>query len=70
MPCGGIVLEELLQQEQVVRQPERRIGGENGFDLIDRFDDLDPRAAAALIRLQQRRPAHLVGVARAARRRR
>ena len=52
MPSVGIVLEILLQQEQIVREPERRIGAENGFDVIDRFDDMDPRAAAALLRLQ------------------
>ena len=67
MPCVGIVRQILLQQEQVVRQPDARVAREDRLDLLQRLDHLDARAAAALVGLQQRRPRDLVGVARAAR---
>ena len=53
----GIVRQILLQQEQIVGQPDRRIGGEDRLDVRERLHDLDARAAAALIGLEQRRPA-------------
>ena len=58
----GVVRQVLLQQEQIVGEPHRRIGGEEGLDLRQRLDDLDARAAAALIGLEQRRPAQIRGV--------
>ena len=67
MPLLGIVRQILLQQEQVVGQPHRRIAREDRFDLRQRLDHLNARAAAALVRLQQRGPADLAGVAPAAR---
>ena len=58
----GVVRQVLLQQEQVVRQPDAGIAQEDRVDLRERFHHLDARAAAALIGLQQGRPRDLVGI--------
>ena len=55
----GIVGQIFLQQEQVVGLPDRRVGGEDRLHVRERFDDVDARAAAALIRLENSRPSNL-----------
>ena len=55
----GIVRKILLQHEEIVGQPDAGIAREDRFDVGQRIDDLNTRAAAALVRLQERRPADL-----------
>ena len=45
-PLLGIVRQILLQQEEVLRKPQRGIRGENRLHVHQRFDDVDARAAA------------------------
>ncbi len=57
-----VVWEQLLQQEQVVRHPHLRIVLEDRGDVLQRPHQLNTRAAAALVRLQERGPAQHVHV--------
>ena len=58
----GVVRQIFLQQKQIIWQPDGWIRVEDCLQLRQRFDDMNPRAAAALVRLQQRRPAKVVRV--------
>jgi hypothetical protein len=49
-----IVRAELLQEVEVVREPQGGIASEDGFDLLDALDDRDACAAAALVGLDER----------------
>ena len=51
-----VVRQVLLEEKEVVGQPDGRIAPEDRLDLRERFDHLDARAASALIRLEQRGP--------------
>ena len=53
MPWSG-GSQVLLEQEQVVGQPDGRIAPEDLVDVPERFVDLDARAAAALVRFEDR----------------
>ena len=56
-----VVSQVLLEQEEVVGQPDGRIAPEDVVHLRERFDDLDPRAASALVRLEHRGPSDVAG---------
>ena len=58
----GIVRQILLEQEQIVRLPDRGIGREDRLELRERVDDVDAGAAAPLVGFEDRRPTNLVGV--------
>jgi hypothetical protein len=48
----GVVRQVFLEQEQIVREPHRRIAAEDLFYLRQRLDHVDARTATALIGLQ------------------
>src|SRR5262245_42245756 len=55
----GIVGQILLEQKEIVRQPQGGIGGEQRFNRVERVDHLNACAASALIGLENGRPTDL-----------
>ena len=56
-----VVSQVLLEQKEIVGQPDGRIAPEDFVHLRERFDHLDPRAASALLRFEHRGPSDVAG---------
>ena len=63
MPCSGSCGRYSWSRNRLSGSQIVRVVREDGVDVRQRFDDLDARAAAALIRLENRRPGQLAFVA-------